>query len=116
MSTTDGHFVVTFRDPVNGGDEGITTLRARKVGDSELGLAFVAISEFVFDTGKVIVDPKQDALRGRLDKVRRLHLNLYAILTIEEVGADNAGLNFENDRSNLVVLRPPGGREPDGEG
>lgn len=99
------HFIVTFRDPAEGE---ITRLRARRVGDSELGLGFVALSDFVFDTSGVIVDPKQDALRRRFGDVKRLHLNLYAILTVEEVGADNPGLRFEKDRSNLVVLRPPG--------
>jgi hypothetical protein len=102
----DRCFVVTFRDPTEGG---VTTLRAREVGDSELGLGFVAISGLLFDSGRVIVDPKQDVLRARYANVRRLHVNLYTILTIEEVGAENAGLSLDRDRSNLVVLRPPGG-------
>lgn len=111
MSDPDRCFVVTFRDPADGG---ITTIRARHVADSELGLAFVAVSGFVFDTGRVIVDPKQDALRARFADVRRLHLNLYSILTIEEVGANNTGLSFEHDRGKVVVLRPPGSDDRSG--
>lgn len=105
MTDAERCFVVTFRDPAEGG---ITTLRARHVGDSELGLGFVAVSGFVFDGGRVIVDPKQDTLRRRFEAVQRLHLNIHAILSVEEVGPGHEGLRFQNDRSNLVLLHPPG--------
>ncbi len=110
MADTDTWFVVTYRDPR---DEDICSVRAREVRDSELGIGFIAISDFVFDSGSVIVDPRDDALRSRLENVRRLHLNLYRILSIEEVGATNSGLHFQADRSNLVVLRRPDGGPKD---
>ena len=55
------------------------------------------------------MDPNQDALKRRLENVRRLHLNLYSILSISEVGADHAGLSLAGDRSNLVVHHPRAG-------
>lgn len=101
MTDDDRCFVVTWRDPSEGG---ITTLRARRVGDSELGLGFVAVSDFVFGEGSVILDPKQEALERRFKSVRKLHLHIHTILSVEEVGLDNEGLRFTNDRSNLVLL------------
>lgn len=94
-------FTITYRDPVDGE---VVRLRARQVGDSSLGLAFVCIADFVFDS-KRIVDPKEEALARRLEGTRRLHLNLYAILSIEERGDDELVLG---DRSKVLLLRPPG--------
>ena len=61
-------------------------VRARNVRDSELGIGFVVLSDFVFDTGGLLVDPNADALRRKLERVRRLHLSLYSIL-VAFVGA-----------------------------
>jgi hypothetical protein len=95
------HYVISFRDPRSGD---ISTLRARSIADSTLGLSFVAVSDFVFDSGSMIINPAEEALRTRLEHVRSLHLSIYTILSVEEVGERNEGLRFERDRSNLVVL------------
>jgi hypothetical protein len=99
------HYVITYRDPVK--DETVT-LRARKVYDSPLGLSFLAIADFVFDTGTRLIDPAEEALRERLRDVRTLHLSIYRVLSILEVGVDHEGLRLGHDRSNLVVF--PTGR------
>lgn len=100
----DTFYAVTFRDPESGES---TRLRARTVEDSSLGLGFVCISDFVFDVAGPLVDPTQEALAARYAKVRRLHLHIYSVLAIEEVGEEHSGLAFENDRSKLVLLRAP---------
>jgi hypothetical protein len=100
------HYEITYRDPRS---EQICTLRARSISDSSLGLSFVAVSDFVFEQGSTIINPAEEALRTRLAKVRSLHLSIYTILAVEEVGDRHEGLQFQHDRSNLVVL-PRGGR------
>ena len=103
----DTHYVVTYRDSVK--DETVT-LRARAVHDSPLGLSFLAISDFVFDTNARVIDPSEEALRDRLRDVRTLHLSIYRVLAVLEVGVDHTGLQLTHDRSNLVVF--PSGRGP----
>ncbi|MCB9689105.1 MAG: DUF1820 family protein [Alphaproteobacteria bacterium] len=95
-------YVVTWRDHRDGS---VQTLRARTVEDSSLGLSFVAIRDFLFESGP-IVNPAEEALRGRLEKVRTLHLSLYAILSVEEVGEDPPALVFTNDKAALQLVRP----------
>jgi len=101
MTTPDSHYAISFRDPEEGE---IVTLKARKVEDSELGLGFICISEFLFETRGSVVNPKEEDLARRFENVRRLHLNLYRILAIEERGAER--LELEADRSRLVLLHP----------
>lgn len=99
-------YAVTFRDPKSDGE--VTTLKAREVTDSSLGLGFVCVSGFVFDTNTPLVNPAAEALAQRYAHTKRLHLQVYAVLAIEEIGPDHAGLSFDNDRSKLVLL-PSGG-------
>jgi hypothetical protein len=97
-------YAVTFR-----ADAGETvTLRARKVTDSELGPSFLCLSDFVFSEGR-LVDPTQERLQRRFADTRRLHLNVFAIQTIEEVGTDHPGLTLDADRSKLILLPDPSG-------
>jgi hypothetical protein len=95
------HFLVTYRDPKDGE---IKELRARKILDSSLGLSFVALSDFIFETSPLLVQPHQDDLKRRFEAVKTFHLSIYSVVSIEEVGDDHAGLRFDHDRSNLVVL------------
>jgi hypothetical protein len=81
-------------------------LKARRVGDSELGPGFICVSEFLFDTGSRIANPAEEALKKRYEHTRRLHLNVFTIQAIAEVGDDHPGLKLDTDRSNLVVLPP----------
>ncbi len=95
------HFVITYRDP--SADKN-TSLRVKNIGDSSLGLSFIRVSDFVFDTSSLVVKPDEEALQKRFENVKSLHLSIYTIFSIEEVGEDNTGLSFSKDRSNLVVL------------
>lgn len=99
----DVYYVVTFREPKDGQ---ILTLDARSIADSTLGLSFVCISGFMFDSTKLVVTPDEEALQKRLEGVRALHLSIYSILSIKEMGKENKGLKFKKSRSNLVVLNP----------
>ena len=98
----DTCFAVTFR--ADTGD--VVTLRARTVTDSQLGPSFLCLSDFVFPDGRLI-DPTQERLQRRYAETKRLHLNVFGIQTIEEVGIENPGLSLEQDRSKLILLPGP---------
>ena len=95
------HFIITYREPQEGN---IVKIKAHEVSDSTLGLSFVAISDFIFDTGTLVLDPTEEDQKRRFEGVKTLHLSIYTIIAIEEVGIDHKGLKFKKDRSNLVVL------------
>ena len=95
------HFAITFRNPEDGST---TVLRARRVTDSDLGPSFVCISDFVFETGSRVLNPAEEALARKYEHTRRLHLNLFAIQAIAEIGGAPQALELEQDRSNLLVL------------
>ena len=101
------YYIITYREPVEGG---IQTLKARTVTDSTLGISFVAISDFIFDTESLVVNPKEETRQKQFEDVNSLHLSIYTILSIEEVGKSHQGLKFKKDKSNLVVL--PGSDSP----
>tara|TARA_B100000749_G_scaffold280893_1_gene280402 strand:+ start:5095 stop:5436 length:342 start_codon:yes stop_codon:yes gene_type:complete len=97
----DSFYVVTFRD----GEKGeIISLKARSVSDSSLGLSFICISDFIFNLDGMVVNPTEEHLSKRFENIKSLHLGLYAIISIEEVGMEHKGLSFKRDRSNLVVF------------
>lgn len=96
-------YAVTFREPH---ESKVTTIKARSVEDSQLGLGFVCFSDFVFETNKVVLNPAEEALQSRYAHVKRIHLPIYAVLSVEEVGEENEGLSLESDRSKLIVLHP----------
>ncbi|MGE4133983.1 MAG: DUF1820 family protein [Bdellovibrionales bacterium] len=93
----DNHYVVHYRDPKSGE---IQSLKARKIADSNLGLSFVLISDFLFDTEGVVIKPSEEQMQKRLENVKGLHLSIYSIVSVEEVGHHK--LNLKRDRSNLV--------------
>jgi len=103
MGTSSGkdYFYISFRDHRDGK---VVSIRAKNVSDSSLGLGFIAISDFIFDTGGVVVNPAEEDLKKRFEGVKTLHLSIYSILSIEEVGPGHKGLKFKQDKSNLVVL------------
>jgi len=109
-NSKDTYFIVTYRDHKDGQS---ISLKARKVTDSTLGLSFVAISEFIFDEQSLVVNPAEEDLKRRFASIKTLHLSIYSILSIEEVGRQHKGLSFAHDKSNLLVLpgnsRPPKG-------
>jgi hypothetical protein len=93
------YFVVNYREP-KGGE--ILTIKARKIADSSLGLGFITLSDFVFDSSALVIKPSEEDLKKRLTDVKSLHLNIYAIVSIEERG--DKKLTFKKDRSNLIAL------------
>jgi hypothetical protein len=103
QSSKDSFFIITYREPAKGN---IVEIKARTVGDSSLGLSFVSISNFMFDTGSLVVNPAEEDLKKRFENVKTLHLSIYSIISIQEVGMEHKGLYFKKDKSNLVVLSP----------
>ncbi|MBN2108948.1 MAG: DUF1820 family protein [Deltaproteobacteria bacterium] len=101
------HYVITYRDPK---DTKIVSLKAGRVTDSSLGLSFIAISDFVFSSSMLVVNPEEEDLKRRLIDVKTLHISIYTIISIEEVGPAHKGLHFKKDKSNLLVL--PGTVQP----
>ncbi len=92
-------FLVTYRDPKDGSS---IEVKVKKIEDSSLGLSFVKLSEFIFETGSAIVQPTEEQLKKRFENVKSLHLNVYSILAIEELGMNHIGLKFRKDKSNLL--------------
>lgn len=103
------HYVVTFRHPPDGD---VTSLRVRSVEDSLLGPGFICLSDFVFDTGRRLHLPHEEALMKRFENTRRLHVSVFSILSIAEEGADHPGLQLDADRTNLVVLPRTPDKDP----
>ncbi len=97
----DTFFIITYRDPKN---DKIVDLKAKEVYDSSLGLSFIAVSDFIFDTDTVVVNPAEEDQKKRFEAVKTIHLSIYSIVSIEEVGMEHKGLKFEKDKSNVVVL------------
>lgn len=95
------HFVVTYKDVK---DNKVLTIKAKNIRDSSLGPAFVELSDFIFDQSALIVDPASEEIRDHFADVKRLHLSIYHILTIEEVGQTNRGMKLKKDKTNVVVL------------
>lgn len=102
------YYFISFRDPKDGK---IQQIKARSVKDSNLGLSFVSISDFVFETSKVIIDTKEEELKKKFENTKSFHLSIYSIISIEEVGEDIAALKFEQNKNNLLVL-PENNNQP----
>ena len=101
MADKKTFYIINYRDPK---DNKTVELKAKKVTDSTLGLSFIAISDFIFDSSALVVNPAEEDLKRKLEHVKTLHISIYSILSIEEVGAAHRGLKFKKDKSNLIVL------------
>ena len=95
----DSFFLVSYRDPKDGQ---IVSLKAKEISDSSLGLGFVRISNFLFQTEGLLVQPAEEQLKKRFENVKSFHLSLYSIISIEEMGMKHVGLNFKNDKSKIL--------------
>jgi hypothetical protein len=109
-SIKDTYYLVTYRDPKDGQT---ISLKATKVTDSSLGLSFIALSDFIFESDMLVVNPAEEDLKKRFSSVKTIHLSIYSVLSIEEVGLEQKDLSFEKDKSNLVVF-PSTPRSPKG--
>ncbi len=94
-------YTVNYRDPKDGSAKSI---KVRKIEDSPLGLSFVAISDFVFESNPVLIDPNEEARKLEFEKIKTLHLSIYSIQSISETGNNEKCLSFKNDRSHVLVL------------
>lgn len=102
------HYVVTWREaPRDTKDpkDQVVTLKVRSIAPSDLGPTFIALSDFDLDQDGPIIDPGLDGLRVRYADTKRLHVSIYSVLSVEEVGRRNRGLDL-GDRTNLVPLHP----------
>lgn len=104
----DTYYIITYRDLKDGQ---IASLKANKVTDSSLGLSFIAISDFIFETNSLVVNPVEEDQKKRFASVKTIHISIYSILSIEEMGSEHKGLRFKKDKSNLIVL-PNSQRSP----
>lgn len=100
-SEKETYYTITYREPEEGK---IVSLKAKTVTDSSLGLSFISVSDFIFDTSPLVVNPAEEELQKRFEDVRALHLSIYTIISIEEKGTGDKGLKFKKDKSNIVVL------------
>lgn len=103
-SSAETHFVVTYRNPEKSGET--ITLRVRNVEDSSLGLAFVSLSGFIFGSRSAILNPKDEYAKQRFQHTKNLHLSIYNIISIEEVGEENTGLQLAPEKSKLLLFDP----------
>ena len=95
-------YVVTYRDSKDGS---LVTLKVRNIEDSSLGLTFVALSNFIFDSSSVLINPEEESRRKQFEKIKTLHLSIHSVISIAEMGAETPKLAFKNDKSNLVILQ-----------
>ncbi len=94
-------YLIHYRDPRDGSYQSI---KAKKIKDSSLGLSFVAITDFVFEENSILVNPDEEAKKLEFEHVKTLHLSIYSILSVSEIGEHKKDLKFKNDKSNLLVL------------
>ena len=101
MSTIDKEplFLINYKDPVDGQ---VVSLKARKIKDSSLGLSFISISNFIFETSGLVVKPSEEQLEKKLKHTKSLHPSIYSIISVEELSP--MALSFKKDKSKLLVL------------
>ena len=64
----------------------------------------------MFGSASLVVNPEEEDLKRRFGDVKTLHISIYTIISIEEIGPAHKGLQFKKDKSNLLVL--PGSAQP----
>lgn len=100
------YFNVTYRNPENVKDLETITVKVKDIRDSSLGLGFISMSGFIFESGSIIVSPMEDKIRAKFEHIKSLHLSIHHIISIEEVGMEHDGLRFQKDKANLLMLNP----------
>ncbi len=95
-------YVVTYRDQR---DASVVSLKVRAIEDSSLGLGFVALSGFIFEQDSILVQPEEEAKKKKFENIKTLHLSIYSILSIAEMGLEVPKLAFKNDKSNLLMMQ-----------
>lgn len=95
-------YIVTYRDQK---DASIVSLKVRTIEDSSLGLGFIALSGFLFEQDSILVHPDEEAKKKKFEDVKTLHLSIYSIISVTEVGLNIPKLAFKNDKSNLLMMQ-----------
>ena len=95
------YYIVTYRDQT---DASVVTLKVRSIEDSSLGLGFVALSGFLFEQDSILVQPEEEAKKKKFENIKTLHLSIYSILSIAEMGLEVAKLAFKNNKANLLMM------------
>ena len=103
MPESQSIFVVTYRSP-DKKDENIS-IRVRKVEDSVLGPAFIALSDFIFQRKSALINPQDEYAKKRFQSTKTLHISIYNIISIEEKGEEHPGLQLA-DRGKLLQFDP----------
>ena len=97
-------FIVSYRDPEKPNE--MIEVRVRNVDDSALGPAFIALSDFVFGTSTGLINPRDEYAKKRFVKTKTLHLSIYNVVTIEEVGDENPGLKLAPKEGVVLPFKP----------
>jgi hypothetical protein len=103
-------YVVSYKDPKDGT---IVSLKVKSISDSTLGLSFVALSGFLFESSTILVNPEEESMKKKFENIKTLHLSIYSVISIAEMGTETPRLAFRNDKSNLFVLQQPPTQSPD---
>ena len=96
-------YVVTYRNPEK--QEENITIRVRKINDSNLGPTFIALSDFVFHTASKLLNPQDEYAKKRFQKTQKLHLSIYHIVSVEEVG-DEISLSLASKEGDVLFFDP----------
>lgn len=94
-------YLVTYRDQKDGS---VVSLKVRAIEDSSLGLGFISLSGFIFEQESILVQPEEEAKRKKFENIKTLHLSVYSIISIAEMGLETPKLAFKNDKSNLLMM------------
>jgi len=96
-------YVVTYRNPEK--QEENITIRVRQINDSELGPTFIALSGFVFHTSSKLLNPQDEYAKKRFQKTKKIHLSIYHIISVEEVG-DDIALSLASKDGDVLIFDP----------
>lgn len=94
-------FIVSYKDLKT---NKVISLKVGSIQDSTLGIGFLHISNFIFENSSPLINPIDEELKIRFENTKALHLSIYSIISIEEVGKDHQGLSISKNRSNLIFL------------
>jgi hypothetical protein len=97
------YYCVSYKDPIDGKN---VKLKAKTIKDSNLGLSFIFISDFIFahSGSSKIIDPSEEKLKTALKETKGLHLSIYSIIMIEEMGPHHNGLHFNQNKGKVLIL------------
>ena len=96
-------YLVTYRNPEK--KEENITVRVRSIHDSDLGPTFITLSDFVFQTSSKLLNPQDEYAKKRFQKTKKLHLSIYNIISVEEIG-DDLGLSLASKEGEILIFDP----------